>query len=411
VSDISEILADEAEQAEAVAEAEERGNVSFTVKRHILLTLCERAVPVISSSDALPVLRNFLIQVSPGSLTLTGSDVELSVQASSPAVATSDTATLAIPAKKLLAMLREAPEDSSISVESTGAKATVSAGTPEQPPVVSWDLRLGDHRDYTELPDLVDVKTAEVDRVAFLAALKAVKHAIGRDGGRPPLMMVDISDSKVTASDGVRFQRAFMPGFPADMKIPAAAVDHLLRMMGNADTEQISVADHENYLVFKVGSTVFLTHKLMARFPDMERLILKPALTNADLLRVDRGQLLEAVRRVRITANADTSAIGLRLSRDKLTILSRDETGNAAEQALEVWWKGSDRLVVLNHVFLTDMLNSWPHAVCKFWLGPDTGRRKSLVMLSDKETTSGQEHEATQIGIINQLHAALLGYT
>lgn len=398
MSDIAEILA-EPDQAEDQAAEPETGNVSFTVKRNFLMTLCEKAIPVISSGDALPVLRNFLIKVGPGQLTLTGSDMELSVITGTPAVSTEDTAILAIPAKKLKAMLTEAPEGQ-VTIEATGSKATVTAGA------VSWDLRLGDHRDYVELPDTDAIETTDVDRASFLAALKAVRHAIGRDGGRPPLMMVNISAGKVTSSDGVRFQRAFLPDFPTDMKIPAAAVDHLLRIMDRSESGTIGVADHENYLVFRIGSTVFLTHKLMARFPDMERLILKPAENNEQLLRVDRSQLLEALRRVRITANEDTSAVGLRLTSDKLTLVSRDETGNAAEQPIEVWWKGSDRLVVLNHVFLTDMLNAWPDATCKFWLGPDTGKRKSLVMLSDKDGDT----PATQIGIINQLHAALLGY-
>lgn len=399
MSDISKILAAEADEAEAVAEREEAAfgaPVVFMAKRFVLTGLCEKAAPVVpASQDSQQILKNFLFEVAPGSLRVTGSDLEMSILASSPSVVTESTASVVLPARRLRDLLREAPE-CDITITVTGDKAHIAAGP------VSWDLHLyPDKNDFPAMPDLAVVTWDSVDRAAFLAAVRAVRHAIGRDGARPPLMMVSIAEGKVTASDGVRFQRATLE-FPGTMQIPAAAVDHLLRIMGGSESSTVEVASEGNYLVFQVGSTVFLTHQLMARFPDMEKLMLRPALENKFELTCDRAALTEAVRRVAINADDATSAIGLRLKAGEVVVFSSDKSYNGAEQPVEAAWSGPDRLVVLNHEFLAAMLAAWPSPSCTFRLGADTGKRKSLILLSDEKTGL--------TGIIQQLHAQLLGY-
>jgi hypothetical protein len=105
---------------------------------------------------------------------------------------------------------------------------------------------------------------------------------------------------------------------------------------------------------------------------------------------------------VRINADTETSAIGLRISDGHLTVVSRDKYGNAAEEELLAGWSQGDRLIVVNHTFLSDMLTMYDAASCQFRLGTDTKSRKSPVMLSDEESGT--------VGIIQQLSAALLGY-
>jgi len=371
-------------------------SIAFTVKRFGFLALCEKALPVIAPGDT--AMSCFLVDIAPGAITVTGSDLELVIQAASTSVATDGSAALAIPAKRLLALLKEAPEGD-IAVEVAGAKATVTAGS------VSWDLALKDPADFTRPPALTDVKLATVKRESLLTGLKSVRHAICKDGARLPLMMVDIMENSMTASDGGRLQR-YTLDFSVDMKIPAAAVPHLLRLLSSSEAAEIRAGEQEGYLVFQVGAATFIVRKTMARFPDQERLIVRPALLNNLLLRVDRRELLQAVARVRVNADAETSAIGLRLTRDKVTVTSRDKDGNGAEQAVDAWWKEDDRLLVVNHVFLTQMLEVWPYDSCHFWLGLDGAKKKSLVVLSDRQ----DEAAPTQLGIINQLHAAVLGH-
>ena len=65
-------------------------------------------------------------------------------------------------------------------------------------------------------------------------------------------------------------------------------------------------------------------------------------------------------------------------------------------------WEGPERLVVVNHQFLAGMLAAYPSQACQFWLGPEAGKKRSVLMLKDEETGT--------VGIIYQMLASLVGY-
>lgn len=396
MSGIDEMLGAEEEAAAAPVSSPDTGqSVAFAVKLFVLKGLCDKALAVVpSGGDSQDVLKNFVVGVAPGHLEVRSSDLELSVRATSPSVATEDTAEVAIPAKRLHAILKEAPEGE-VQIEVTGEKARVSA------PGVFWDLWLKDASDFPAFPDLSAVTFHSVVREQFVSALNAVRHAISRDGARPPLMMVNIEGGTATASDGVRFQRAVLE-CALDMQIPTAAVSHLLRIMNASEAQYVKVGEAGNALVFVVGNTTFVMQKLPVKFPDMEKAILVPAQANTMQLRLDKAALLEAVRRVCINASSETYAIGLRLSPGKVTVVSHDADRNGAEQALAADWLHGERLVVVNHVHLTEMLSAWPSAACTFLLNASSGKKKPLLLLKDEEQGL--------IGVISSLHAGLLGY-
>lgn len=372
---------------------------SFTAKRMVLAALADRAIPVVPAREVVPVLKHFQVQVAPGKLQLAATDLELSVLASTPAVTADATQTLVLPARKLLAILREAP-DGDITVEVAGDRATVHAGT------ASWSLVLEDASSYPPLPDPAEVEMHPVSRAAFLAALKSVRHAVGRDTGRPPLMQVDITaadgGAAVTACDGVRFARTRLAGFPLSMRLPSGALDDLVKMLDGTELDEIQAGETGAALVFRIGGTVFLANRLQAKFPDVEKLLLKPAEGNKLLFTADKAELSAAVRRVRINADESTSAIGLRLAKDQLTVIARDTHGNRAEETIAAGWEHGDRLVVVSHQFLSDMVAVHPSSELRFWLGQESGKKHPVLMLKDDDTGT--------IGVIYQMTASLVGY-
>jgi DNA polymerase-3 subunit beta len=340
---------------------------------------------------------------------MAATDLELAVLASTPAVTTEATETLVLPARKLLAILREVP-DGDVTVEVAGDSATIRAGTAR------WSFVLDNATSYPPLPDPAQVEMRAVSRPAFLGALKTVRHAVGRDSGRPPLMQVDIAvaadgTAKVTASDGVRFARTNLVSFPFSAKIPSGALDSLVKTLDGSELEEVQAGQTGSHLVFRIGASVYMASKMLAKFPDVDKLLLRPALENKFLLAVDKADLTSAIRRVRINADPDTLAIGLQVDDGALTVLARDKYRSHAQETVTALWRDREgpagkslpgRLVVVSHQFLTDMLGAYPVASCRFWLGPEAGKKRSVLMLRDDESGTTE--------VIFQMTASQVGY-
>lgn len=394
MSEIDELLAlaggDNA--AETVYEeppASEGTRLHIEAKRFVLQALFEKASSVVPVKDILPVLKNFQVVAESDEgidrLRVVATNLELMVLASTEMVNVVTPGTVVFPAKKLLEILRQAEDDEmyiDVAATSEGLIADIAVGR------TSWKLRLQSGDDYPPLPEVGELEFHEVDRVNFLGALHSVRYAVATDTARANLMMIDITDGKMTGCDGVRFQQALLgEDFPLSLQIPIMAVEDLVKMLRSTDLPKLGIGEADHFLVFRVGTDVFIANKLTAEFPDVEKQLLRPALENKDKLVVDRQELLDAVLRVRINADPESSAIRWELSENKLALSSRDKYGNASAEELDVAWSGPDSQVVLNHKFLTDMLTMYDGKACEFWLPPNGAKtRQKPVMLKDPET-------------------------
>lgn len=367
----------------------------FTAKRFHLKDLVERAVMAVPGKNIYPLLANFQVVFGDGRLTVTATDMELSVISETRLAVCQGTGTVLIPAKKLLQMLREAAEGDVI-VRITDGTASIVAGP------TSWSLVLQPGDDYPPLPDVEKVSFTNVKRRDFLWALTLVKNAASRDGTNPRLMAVSVSGGKVVAASHVRLHRVILPdvSFP-DMQIPVGAVDDLVKLLTGSQQEFIGIGEETHVLVFRIGSDVFMAGKLAQDYPDMEnRLLLTPLASSKEELKVDKGDLMAAIRRVRITADKTTAAIGLRLAPGRLTVLSRDTNSNTASEEVPAIWGHKERVVVVNHEYLSDLLGLTEGPQALFVLGTDTSKRRTMILLRDDK--------AGTAGVIGQLPVNLI---
>lgn len=386
----------------------ESGLLSFTTKRFVLLALFTKAGSVLPTKDILPVLKNFQLELADGRLRVVATDLELSVISTTEMVTTEAEGRAVFPGKRLLSILQEAGDgEMRITVRNAEAgEGQLAHITSER---TEWDLTLMDGSDYPPLPDVSQVEMHEVDRARFLGAISAVRYAAATDTVRPNLMMIDVFQGKMRAADGVRFQQADLNhtqkdeddgpsvDFPLDIQIPIGAVDDLVKLLRSTDQPTLAIGETDFHLVFRIGADVFIANKMVVSFPNIEQQLLKPALANDQELVIDRGELTEAVKRVRITADEETSAVILDLSAGKCTLRSADKMNNTCTEEIDAGWDSPPRRVVVNHGFLLDMLSMADVKTCHIFFGPETKTRRSPVLLRDDD--SGM------VGIINQMRA------
>lgn len=385
-----------ADDPELEIEHQIQTRLAFTIKRDVLLNLLEKAFTVIPTRDVMPVLKCFQFWLDRWGLRVTASDSELSLIASTQEVFPKHHGTAVFPARKLIEIVKSADfPNVVIAVSGTSPVADIRIGR------ASWRLHLQGGDDYPAMPVIAEAQFAAVDRLVFRDAILAVRYAASRDPIRPALNILDITDGRLTASDGNRIQQMQIPDFPVTMRIPITAVDDLMRLMKMTETELIHVGQSADKLIFRLGTDLFIVSKFHAAFPDMEAAMLRPALENKHWLHVHRQPLLAAIKRVRITADPDSPAIALNLADRQLLVSTMDKFGNTAADTLAVDWDGADRTLVVNHKHLSDMLLAHGEDSCSFWLGDDTKTRRSPLMLRNSPTG--------KVGVVQQMLADWAG--
>lgn len=374
---------------------EESMGLQLQTKKFALQHLLDKAASVVPSKDILPVLKNFLVEAKSGLVRVTATDLELSVIATSEMVTVTQAGSAVFPAKRLMEIVREA-EDGDLIITVKDGEAKVEVGRTH------WSLKLMDGSDYPELPEVDEIKFHSIDRAKFLGWIRAVRYAAATETVRPSLMVIDISNGQMRASDGVRFQQVSVgKEIPIDISIPINAVDDLVKILSTTEAPKIDLGEDEDSLFFRVGGDIFIAQKLNAVFPDVDAQLLKPSLLNDQVLNVDRADLIKAIKRVRITADPETNAVILSLTKGKMLVKSKDKYGSTCDEELDVKWDGKNRDVAFNHSHLIQMLNMSDQASCEFRLGEDTKQRPSPLLLRDDS--------AGQVGVLNQLRTDWLG--
>jgi DNA polymerase-3 subunit beta len=389
VTNLEELLGSDDETA--VITIASTADLAFATKKFVLQAQLEKAAFVLPSKDHIPVLKHFQIEVSDDGLRVMATDLELSVLASTPVIAQERrVGTAMFPGVKFLQLIKEAA-DSDIHVDVHDGYAHIECGP------TTWNLRLRDGAEYPDLPNVAEVEFHKINRVKFLGGIAAVRYAAAHDQTRTNLMMIDFTNGKMVACDGARYQEADLIGkearkdgasFPLSLQIPIGAVPNLLKLLKTTEGEDILIGETDNALVFNIGSDMFVANKLTVSFPDMDTLLKRPAMENHEVLTVDRQELIEAVRRVRITADPETSAIVLALAPNELAVRTKDKYGNESDQAIHAGWAEESREIAVNHAYLSDMLEMTDSKTCTFKLGPDTKTKKASLVLEDEETDS-----------------------
>lgn len=368
--------------------------MEFHAKRYVLWAMLDKASKVVPSRDTMPVLKNYYVEATPDMVRVAATDLELSLIVEAQLVHVDVPGSAIIPSRKLLEIIANA-EDEEAYIRVVDGRCHIDIGR------ASWTLTINTQPNaYPPLPDVSAVEfAAEVNRAELLGAFQMVERAAGRATARPNLMVLDIHDGKVTGTDGVRCQQVTMESWPAniDMQIPIGAVDELIRLLRATEAETIEVAETEDHLLFKVGQDLFVANAVAMEFPPVDSQLVLPALENDQRMTVDREELSEALRRVRITADADTSAVMLELTEDTLTLRCRDKMANDSVESVDCAWEHPDRTVVVNHVFLMDMLKMADAKTCEFYLGTDKANSRSPLLLRDESNG--------MVGIVSQMRA------
>ena len=286
-------------------------------------------------------------------LRLTGTDLDLTIQATVP-VTTSEPGSTVIPARLITEIVKSLPSNTVV-VEAESEEARISAGKAQ------FAVRTLSEEEYPRI-DEPDNFTIKLPAGQIAEALRQVVRAASSDDARPVLTGVLLARHekglRLVATDSYRLAIRDLAGaevFQADetVLVPSKALQELARALTSNQDVGVSISDRE--ITFSVGDIQLNSRLIEGQFPDYEALIPQ---NYPNRLRIDRDLLLEAVRRVKLLVRDTTTPtrIALRPDSVELTVVSQ-EIGQATEE-VEAKYDGAEMTVAFNPAYLIDGLEA-----------------------------------------------------
>lgn len=315
-------------------------------ERDDLADVLGRAARAVGIRSPLPILQGVLCEVSGGTLTVTGTDNEVTVRTYLEVEVTEEGRTV-IPAKLAAEAVKKLPPGAVTLSSGDGQVEIIGSG----PRFKLREMVVDDYPKITE-PDGSGEEVA-LDGTSLIKALSQVGVAASTDDARPTLtgVLFEAAEDnlRLVATDSYRLAVRDMPGITTEGSklVPYRALRDLGRTVGGGPMK-VTLGDREASFVTNDGR---MTARIIdSTFPNYRQLLPDG---HSNRLTVERAALLDAVGRAALVAE---DHIPVRLAMHsggvELSVI-RQEVGEAVE-LLEGEYSGDDMTIAFNTRYLND---------------------------------------------------------
>ncbi len=329
--------------------------MNFTISKADFNEALHKVIGVVPQKTTIPILSCILIDLQDDRLSLTGTDLEISITTSAK-VTSSEGGSVAIPARLLSEIVRELPD----------VPLTISTESANK---VILRTDKGEYKISTQLKEDFPKITIEEGEFAFTLDAEQLARmvdktafAVSTDELRPALTGINMeifsNELRFVATDGHRLCRVISKGFKIDDKfqrnliVPTKTLNLLVRNLGEMKSVNIQVG--EDHIVFMLDNTVIYSKLISGSYPNYERVI---PIDNDKKLQINRELLISTLRRVSVFSNSLTHQVRLILTAAEVTVKSEDiEYGAEGKEVIPAVFSADWMQVGYNSSYLLDIL-------------------------------------------------------
>lgn len=331
--------------------------MKFIVSSSTLLKQLSGINGVVTTNPVVPILENFLFEISDGLLTITASDLQTSM-ITELAVEAKESGSIAIPAKILLDTLKNLPDQSvtfTIDEETYSVELSSSNGR--------YKLSGENATDFPKVPAVSDGYKVDIPTDVLSKAISSTIFAASNDDLRPAMtgVYLELNETGATfvATDGhrlVRFKRTdVVSDMPNTLLIPRKALN-LLKASLPSENTVVYIEFTPANAFFRFNNIQMICRLIDERFPDYDNVIPKE---NPNVLILGKSDLLNSLKRISIYANKTTHQVRLKVAGSELQISAEDlDFSNEANERLSCEYNGEDMEIGFNAKFIIEMLSN-----------------------------------------------------
>jgi len=324
----------------------------------------------VSSRPTHPILANILLTADQGTnkISLTGFDLNLGIQTSFDG-SVKNSGAITIPSKLLSEIVNKLPNETPVSLEVDENSDNILIKSDRG----SFNIKGIASDDYPNLPFVESGTSLNIDPISFLKALKSTVFASSNDESKQLLTGVNFTFKETylesASTDGHRLAVTLIgneeyiknkDNFSSSegdlsVTIPTRSLREIEKLLSLRSSENsIKLFYDKGQVVFISSDQIITTRTLEGTYPNYSQLIPD---TFSKILNFNTKQLIDALERIAVLADQQSSVVKIKFNNKDLASISADaqDIGNANE-SIPVSYSGSDFDIAFNVKYLLEGL-------------------------------------------------------
>lgn len=334
--------------------------MKFVVSSNAMLTRLQAVSKVIGGKPVQPILDNILLEATGGALYATASDKETTMKAKIELEALEEEGLITIPAKILLDILKEFPEQPltfEINTSSNEVKIISEKGEFSVPGESADDypIQVSAGEDNTELVTKCGLMLEGIAKSIFATA---------NDDLRPVMncVLIEMGEESFTfvASDAhklVRYKRfdAKCEDGQHSLILPKKPALMLKNILPKDDAE-LKMSFNEKSACFEFGDYKMISTLVEGRFPNYNSVIPQ---NNPKKVIIEKKELYNSLRRVSVMANQASNLVKFDVTAGRVVISAQDvDYSMSGHETLTCQYDGEDIAIGFKSPFVLEILSN-----------------------------------------------------
>ena len=332
--------------------------MEISVSKFELLRELTATQGVVERKTTIPILSNFLFEAADDRLTITATDLDLSLRTSCAAKVKREGA-CTIPARKLYDYVKLLP-DVDISIKLLENHwVNIRAGRSNTKMV---GMARANFPGLPTFPASGMVKIpAQTLRNMIARTIFAISSEESRYTLNGGLMVLKPESITMVATDGHRLAHIEKQGEQFEISsenrtlVPKKAMSEIYSLLQNSEADFIEFAKDESTLFFRIGERLLTSRQLTGQFPNFEAVLPRDT---AKAVVVHGADLNTAIQRVAQFADERSRAIRMKLDKNELKISSSSTDSGESEDSIETAYTADPLTIGFNSEYLLDFLKA-----------------------------------------------------
>jgi len=339
--------------------------MKLKIQKDVLLNGIQTVQNIITTKAALPILSNILLEAQMDNLRLTATDLDVGISCVIP-VDIQESGSITVPAKRFGDIIRELPLDYVDIATKKNNLMTIDVKSCQ-----FKIMGLG-KEEFPRLPEFKDKEVIKLEQALLKQMLNLTSFAVSFDETRYILNGILFKINKnifsLVATDGKRLaiiEKKLNNIIDKDiyMIVPIKTVHELNRNL--QEEGELSMVLGTNQAMFDLGNIVIISRLIEGEFPEYQQVI-PPASEN--VLRVNRTELMLAVKRASLLSTPDYQAVKLEVFKNKLVLSKSTPDVGESREELVVDYQGKEMVIGFNPNYLIDVLKNLTEDIIGFEL-------------------------------------------